>query len=511
MNATEQTHLLRVLADRRGAIAHRWYAAIAHTSFVPLSSVDVCNRLVGLTDALIAALFTEPFNPFQVQAVGAGLVGLHYMQPESLGRTLNVLAQQLMAGLSAAQIGELQPQLIALLSELATGFFRAVRETILAQQERLHGALFTEQVRVETALRESETRFRTIFNGAAIGIGLTDSTGRIVESNAALHAMLGYSEEELRHMMFTKLIHPDDVARSMESFQRLMAGNCDSYHHEKRYIRKDGRVLWGSLNVSLVRDARGEPQFALGMVEDITERRRVAAELAAAQRRLAERLEAERRHFARELHDSAVQQRLGISYQLIERQRRSAADQPDGLAGADRGPDLEDIRREVLGVVSQLRSLIGELRPAGLDELGLTTALEGYVARLRREGDSTMPRIDLYMDQSGTRLPRPVALCLFRSAQEALRNALRHAEADRITLRLNLLPDEVVLSVRDDGCGFQVPARLSELTHADHFGLVGIAEQVALTGGRCTISSQPGAGTEVLVRIQLHNPKRDDD
>jgi two-component system sensor histidine kinase DegS len=162
-------------------------------------------------------------------------------------------------------------------------------------------------------------------------------------------------------------------------------------------------------------------------------------------------------------------------------------------------------------VVTQLRRLIGELRPAGLEELGLTAALEGYVAHLQREGGPDVPKIRLNLDASGPALAEPVAICLFRVAQEGLRNTLKHARAGQVTLHLRLLDGEAVLSVHDDGRGFHVPSRLSTLTEADHFGLVGMAERVNWAGGQFDVRSQPGVGTEVTARIPLNEKGRDDD
>ncbi len=227
-------------------------------------------------------------------------------------------------------------------------------------------------------------------------------------------------------------------------------------------------------------------------------------ELARAHQQLLVGREQEQRRLAQELHDNALQQLLNINRELGVLWRTGSSRQAlDAQRVQSPAPDM--IRQELLDVVAQLRGLVSELRPAGLEELGLTNALQGYVARLVREGGPNMPKIELNMDQVSTTLPQPVATCLFRVGQEALRNALKHAQARHITLNLRLLPGEVALSVRDDGCGFRVPARLSELTRADHFGLVGIAERVSLTGGQLTLRSQPRLGTEVTVRIPLVN------
>lgn len=141
-------------------------------------------------------------------------------------------------------------------------------------------------------------------------------------------------------------------------------------------------------------------------------------------------------------------------------------------------------------------------RPAGLDELGLTAALEGYVARLCEEAPAA-PQVELALDPAGVDLPEPIAICLFRTAQEALRNALKHARPEHIQISLQLSDEAVVLTVRDDGCGFLVPAQPGEFTQADHFGLVSMAERVAWTGGQLTIHSEPGAGTQIMARVPL--------
>jgi signal transduction histidine kinase len=231
---------------------------------------------------------------------------------------------------------------------------------------------------------------------------------------------------------------------------------------------------------------------------------RMRDELARAHRRLAESHEEERRHLARELHDGAVQQLLGITYRLVESRRGICDHLPNDLRQReDLAFALDTTREEVLSVTRQLRGLIGELRPAGLEEFGLTTALEGYVARLRRETGTTLPKIHLDLAKIGATLPMPIALCLFRTAQESLRNAIKHAQAQQITVRLRLRADEVMLNIIDDGIGFRLPSSLSELSQHEHFGLIGMEEQVAWVCGELTLYSQPNVGTDILIRVPL--------
>ena len=135
-------------------------------------------------------------------------------------------------------------------------------------------ALLEERTAALARIREREEKFRTIFNGAAVGVAVVNLEGRFMETNAALQEMLGYDETELRGMGFVEITHPDDVEPDTSLSKELAAGKRDYYEIEKRYIRKDGRLLWGRLKVSLVRGPGGEPGFFIGMVEDITERKR---------------------------------------------------------------------------------------------------------------------------------------------------------------------------------------------------------------------------------------------
>ncbi len=147
--------------------------------------------------------------------------------------------------------------------------------------ERVDGITvdITERKEAELRLRESETRFRAIFENAGIGMALLYPDGVLVESNPALEQLLGYTAAEFRKMHFRDFTHPDDLTRDLGLYQDLVAGRRRRYEIEKRYIRKDGQLIWGKLVVSAVRDAAGNVVFGIGMVEDITQRKRVEDEL----------------------------------------------------------------------------------------------------------------------------------------------------------------------------------------------------------------------------------------
>jgi len=131
----------------------------------------------------------------------------------------------------------------------------------------------TRRNEIERALRESEERFANAFRQSPHGMSFVDFEGRWVRVNQALCEMLGYSEDELRGRRFADITHPDDVGTDLEQLQRLISGEIGSYHHIKRYVRKDGRVIWVSLGVSAVHDPTGKPLYFIGQMEDITLRR----------------------------------------------------------------------------------------------------------------------------------------------------------------------------------------------------------------------------------------------
>jgi PAS domain S-box-containing protein len=144
----------------------------------------------------------------------------------------------------------------------------------------------TERKRAEEQLRESEGRFRTIFENAGAGVALVDGQGRPIKCNPTYIKMLGYTEEELRNMVFTEFTHPDDIDLDWGLYGEVAEGKRDRYDIEKRYIRKDGRVMWGQLIVSRVKDNDGSPtEYMVAMVEDITERKHTEEELWAAEAR----------------------------------------------------------------------------------------------------------------------------------------------------------------------------------------------------------------------------------
>jgi two-component system sensor kinase FixL len=151
-----------------------------------------------------------------------------------------------------------------------------------------------ERKNAQEALQKSEERFRAIFEKAGIGIATCDLDGRFIEVNPAFENMLGYSSEELRQRTFLDVTHPEDAAGGLEWFQQALRAwhdegrirDDDYLRVEKKYIRKNGEVMWGRLTACLMRDAKGQPFCGLGMVEDITAAKRAEQALRESEERL---------------------------------------------------------------------------------------------------------------------------------------------------------------------------------------------------------------------------------
>jgi PAS domain S-box-containing protein len=160
--------------------------------------------------------------------------------------------------------------------------YRAERELVqlnqeleLRVQERTQElqAEIRERQQVEVALRESEERFRTVFEQAAVGIDICDLQGRFVRVNQKLCDIFGYTTEELQELTFIDLTHPDDRSSNTVRLQSLLAGEISTFSIEKRYLHKGGYLIWANVTVSLLRDGTGQAQYYIGVIQDIGDRK----------------------------------------------------------------------------------------------------------------------------------------------------------------------------------------------------------------------------------------------
>lgn len=249
------------------------------------------------------------------------------------------------------------------------------------------------------------------------------------------------------------------------------------------------RRPWGDPEAELLRGLAHQAAQAIVNARLFAEVSASQEQLQALSRRLVEIQEAERRHIARELHDEVGQVLTAVKINLQSLRR-----QP-GLTAAV--PRLDENIASVQRALEQVRNLSLDLRPSILDDLGLGAALEWYAQRLAQMAGL---ELHLTLPAAETRWPPTVEITCFRVAQEALTNVLRHAQAQQVWITLRQSPQFLQVQVRDDGQGFEPAAARREAARSGtSVGLLGMAERVALAGGRLEIESGPAQGTSVQV------------
>jgi diguanylate cyclase (GGDEF)-like protein/PAS domain S-box-containing protein len=245
-------------------LARVWARAVAQTSYVPMNRRELVAYLTDLAARLIESVRNVSFDAAPVRSVGAAMIAANLTQPASLDRTLALLGAQF-AGCRPQRLGAVQ-------GALAAGYTHALRERVLADQEEIQAAAMAARVEADKARWASEARFQAVFASSAIGIGIADTAGRILDVNQALCDMLGYAPEELRQRRVDEFVQPEDTPGVSEHYRELIHGEREHFRVEKPYFNRDGHMVWTDLVVSLIRDRDGRPRFVVAMVEDVTER-----------------------------------------------------------------------------------------------------------------------------------------------------------------------------------------------------------------------------------------------
>jgi signal transduction histidine kinase len=198
--------------------------------------------------------------------------------------------------------------------------------------------------------------------------------------------------------------------------------------------------------------------------------------------------EAERRAISRELHDEAGQvlTTLKVGLRLLEKN----AERPEEVTS--RASELLEMAD---AVQDDLHRLAADLRPASLDHLGLVVALRHYLAEVDRQHPQIVEFETVGMD--GDRLPAEVEIALFRIAQEAVTNSIRHARAERVSVLVERRDRRIIMVIEDDGVGLE----LEEVARSDRLGMVGMGERTEMLGGNLLVESAPGAGTTIVAEV----------
>jgi PAS domain S-box-containing protein len=350
--------------------------------------------------------------------------------------------------------------------------------------EQLHSEL-VERKRVEENLRESRENFQRYFNMSTVGMCVTSPDRRWIEANGRLRQMLGYSAEELDTLTWSELTHPDDLDAELVLFDQMSDQKRDSYQLDKRFIRKDGEIIYTTLYVSCYRNPDGSVRYFLASLVDITSRK-LAEEsllkLAAIE---------ERQRLARDLHDSVNQSIHGVmlfSETLVSTLQKNNIDRSRQIASR-----LQESARQAL---KETRLMLYEMQTTDPErKVNLIADLETRLVTVERRAGV---RAHIVQEGSLEDLPRVWQENLFWIAIEALNNALKHAQARSIQIKICSSTTNLELDVSDDGIGFAV-----DKPRVGGLGLQNMRDRASLLGGQLTIHSTPKKGSRVCFIADL--------
>ncbi|CAN5696334.1 hypothetical protein BH24ACT26_BH24ACT26_18650 [soil metagenome] len=363
----------------------------------------------------------------------------------------------------------------------------------------------------ERALRESEQRFRVMFDSSPLGISLVDLDGRPVHSNRAFQEMLGYTAEDLRATTVDSLTHPEDTDKSGTLFAELLQGLRDRYEIEKRYIRKDGAVLWAHLTVSAMRDEGGKVRFIIGMVANMSERKSLEDQL-----RHAQKMEAVGKLAGGVAHEfnnllSIMQHYTGFVADELPTSGTLRQDLDEVLKAGDRAKNLV---RQLLTF-----SRKEDTAPALIDLNGVVSETGRLLRRTLGEDIMLESHLDSVLHQTKIDAGQleQVLMNLAFNARDAMpeggvltletRNETRMREA---TAAQSPTGDHVALIVRDTGSGMskEVMDRIFEpffttkpFGQGTGLGLATVYGIVQQAGGGIEVESEPGGGTTFRILL----------
>jgi PAS domain S-box-containing protein len=371
----------------------------------------------------------------------------------------------------------------------------------------------SERKRTEQALRESQQRLQVTYEHALVGISECSPEGKYVGTNEEFCRMLGCTREEILQRSIKQITHKEDWPAESELYRQLLAGEIPFYRIEKRYLRKNGAIIWAELFRSIVRNSDGAPVYTIGAVRDITQAKKAEAVLQKSRDLLEQRVR-ERTH---ELHvankelRSEIERRKGLEGEILlvsdREQQRLGQELHDGLCQhltavafmarsvalrlknhrVIDAADIDKIAELVNDAATDTRNLSRALHRLDIDSAGLVDALQDLVDREIWRTPCRFEVSPSFRVEDDT-----VAAHLYRIAREAVINANKHAQAREIVVRLEKSRQEMALRVIDNGVGFS-----DQMKPKQGLGFHIMNYRAQLIGGRLEIDSPKNGGTRV--------------
>jgi signal transduction histidine kinase len=478
---------------------------------LPHRQEEVLARLHALADAPI-------FGQYDYQ-LGGGIVGGPLLSVRTLSRKTAEVAAQILGGASPGDIktppqklGEpefdwrelrrwgvaeanLPPNSTVRLREptlweqykwyiIAAAAFCAIEGVLivalLLNRRRLH--------RAHSELQASEERMSLAAIAAKLRFWVWDiPRDEVRASESDWSSGNWYSAHPLHFDQFIDVVHPDDRGALREAVRGALEGD-GQYETEYRVVSPDSTVRWIAARGRIEFDQNGKPRQLRAISIDITERRRAEDEARDLNGRLITAHEDERARLAHALHDDVTQRLALLAIDAGQKEK--------GLGDTIAGQAIRSIRHDLVQLSEDVHALSYALHPAILEDLGLIEALKAECARFAAvEGIPTSFRANKDVDEP----TKALSLCLYRVAQEALRNVARHSSASSVEVELRAAGGGIELAVQDNGVGFDPTRKQGRPT----LGLAGMRQRLFLVDGELLVDGARGAGTSIVARAPL--------
>jgi PAS domain S-box-containing protein len=362
----------------------------------------------------------------------------------------------------------------------------------------------TKRKQIEEALRESEQKLRLMFEAIKEGIFVIDLDGKVAEVNRGVEKITGYRRKQLLGQSGLDYMFPVFKDDAIGMLQKVISRGGTQKEVVVPMKTATGKVIEVEANSSVLRDFSGNPIGLIGVVRDISERKKAEVKLKESKEELRFYLnqitkaqEEERKRIARELHDDTIQELIALSRQLDDLIDKKIMPDEDRRGSRKK---IEEAQEKVTSILQNVRRFTRDLRPSILDDLGLVPALEWLTSDMSAR--FKIP-IDISIIGNEKNIAPDAALAMFRVAQESLRNAGSHSKALQIQLNLKFTSKAVTLSIIDNGKGFTPPKQISSLTKHGKLGVAGMYERAQLIGATLSIKSRRNEGTTISLEVPI--------
>ncbi|MGB3222909.1 MAG: PAS domain S-box protein [Desulforhopalus sp.] len=366
--------------------------------------------------------------------------------------------------------------------------------------EKLKSAILKaiERSNALAAIQRSESRMRGIFLWSSIGIALFDMERLIAQSNPAFSNIIGYDMEQLCAMdIVDDFVHPDDAEPLREKFTKVAQKKRPYARAQTPFQKKNGDWIWVELTISLFGETGTDPQFLIGVIEDVTEKKNAQFALESSEkmlgllsRDLISAQEDERRSIVLELHD-VIGGNLGAAKYLLEKLKLQVL--PEDETCVKLTKQLDNL---IVDTIDEVQRLSTSLRPPMLDDIGILASLKWLVRKHNEIFSDITTTLDINVDEAA--FLDSIKIVIFRLVQEALNNAAKHSQGNRIDISLKKSDQKIILEITDNGIGFDTEI-LNQVNIGSGFGLHNMYKRAESSDGTMMIVTQPDEGTTIHV------------